>query len=164
MPERKSSAGRAPRHRGRRLARLSRIQENRARSSCFRILSVALRGSASTTSSCSGIFCAISPAARQSACMSATSSGVAPGRGHHHRADAFAAAASGSPITATAATFGCACEQVLDLLGADVLALADDHVLARPVSTSARRRERAEIAGAEEAVGVEASAVSAASV
>ena len=36
---------------------------------------------------------------------------------------------SGRPITATSATLGCGEEQVLDLLGADVLALADDDVL-----------------------------------
>ena len=59
-------------------------------------------------------------------------------------------------MTATSATFGMLVEVVLDLLGRDVLALADDDVL-QP--TGDRQHvalvEHAEIAGAEEAVVVE---------
>ena len=63
---------------------------------------------------------------------------------------------SGSPTTATSAIFGVRVEDVLDLLGRDVLALADDDVL-EPAGDDqvAVGVETAEVAGVEEAVGVE---------
>jgi hypothetical protein len=63
---------------------------------------------------------------------------------------------SGRPTTATSATLAVGEEEVLDLLGRDVLALADDHVLEpagdRDVAAGV---DRAQVAGAEPAVVVE---------
>ena len=104
----------------------------------------------------SGIFWVISPAARQCSSTLGSVGGAAGSAGTTNATTISPRSASGMPSTATSAIVGMAVEHVLDLLGRDVLALADDDVL-DPAGDEDRavRVEAAEVAGVQEAVGGE---------
>ena len=129
------------------------------------IFPVAARGRSARTTSCSGIFCVISFASRQYATISSKVSGLGALGGLDDRADPLAAFGVGEADDRDVLDLRVRVEQVLDLLGADVLALADDDVLEPagehdvPVVADV-----AQVAGPEEAVGVERVAVSSGSV
>ena len=118
--------------------------------------SVSLRGSASTTTSCSGVLNLTSPAVREIRHHLVELEDLARGGLLDDGAHPLAPLAVGQPDHRHVADPGVRVQQVLDLLGRDVLALADDDVLQtageHDVTVVA---EVADVAGAEVAVGVE---------
>ena len=109
---------------------LGAVSCNCSTSTRLRILSVGLRGRASTSSSCSGIFCVIRPAWRQCSDIAWNAIGSAPAGGLDHGAHALAAFRVGKPDHGDRRHRWVGHQHVFDLAGADVLALADDHLLA----------------------------------
>ena len=105
-------------------------------------------------SSCSGIFWRITPRPSMKVRTSASVSAPAPGRRTDAGADALAARRIGHADHGDVGDLRVRRQLVLDALGGEVLALADDDVLAPAGDAQiAVGVDHGEVAGAEEAVG-----------
>jgi hypothetical protein len=71
-------------------------------------LPVAFRGSSASSSSCSGIFCIITPRARMKSRTAGSVRAAAPSRMTTHAHTRSPLSRSGTPTTATSTTSGCA--------------------------------------------------------
>ena len=105
-----------------------RCRANRSRSVCFRILPAGLRGTSSTSSSCSGTAFTRSPCSRRYAAMVGEVELLAPGH-RHDRAGPLTRLRVGEADHGHVGHGRMPVEQVLHLLGRDVLPVPDDHVL-----------------------------------
>ena len=135
---------------------MGRSGANCLRRAGFWILPIALRGTSSTISSCSGTFCLASPSSRQCSATSTSESDVTPSANTTTAHARSPVRGSGRPITATSAMPGC-WWRISSTSPAEMFSgVADDDVLQAPGDRHvAGVGDDAEIAGAEEALLVE---------